>query len=231
MNFPLIANVVVFVVLLLLLAQTRHKQWSLAKKVLVGLAMGVVFGLALQAIYGSDNPVLKDSIQWFNIVGNGYVQLLQMIVMPLVFASILSAVARLHNATQLGKISFLTIGTLLFTTLIAALVGVLVTNLFGLTAEGLVQGTAETARLTAIQTNYVGKVADLTVPQTDRVATSGTLRGVLWAGAYQQIWKDTFYQLLYIAPDYADGTDSASSYEFVFDADTMQSQLDEALAG
>ena len=74
-------------------------------------------------------------------------------------------------------------------------------------------------------------IADLTVQQTDRVATSGTLRGVLWAGAYQQIWKDTFYQLLYIAPDYADGTDSASSYEFVFDADTMQSQLDEALAG
>lgn len=51
---------------------------------LVGLAIGVVFGLALQLIYGSDSPVLKDSIQWFNIVGNGYVQLLQMIVMPLV---------------------------------------------------------------------------------------------------------------------------------------------------
>lgn len=37
MNFPLIANIVVFVVLLFALAQTRHKQWSLAKKVLVGL--------------------------------------------------------------------------------------------------------------------------------------------------------------------------------------------------
>lgn len=35
MNFPLIANIVVFVGLLLLLAQSRHKQWSLAKKVLV----------------------------------------------------------------------------------------------------------------------------------------------------------------------------------------------------
>ena len=165
MNFPLIANVVVFAVLLLALAQTRHKQWSLAKKVLVGLVIGVIFGLALQLIYGSDSPVLKDSIQWFNIVGNGYVQLLQMIVMPLVFASILSAVARLHNASQLGKISFLSIGTLLFTTLIAALVGVLVTNMFGLTAEGLVQGSAETARLNAIQSNYAGKVADLSVPQ------------------------------------------------------------------
>lgn len=44
---------------------------------LVGLVMGVVFGLALHTIYGSDSQVLKDSVQWFNIVGNGYVQLLQ----------------------------------------------------------------------------------------------------------------------------------------------------------
>ena len=149
MNFPLIANVVVFVVLLLLLAQARHKQWSLAKKVLVGLAMGVVFGLALQAIYGSDNPVLKDSIQWFNIVGNGYVQLLQMIVMPLVFASILSAVARLHNATQLGKISFLTIGTLLFTTLMmeVGLAPVRSANGFFGMKESTICGTVRSATL------------------------------------------------------------------------------------
>ena len=59
----------------------------------------------------------------------------------------------------------LTIGTLLLTTLISALVGVFVTHLFGLTAQGLVQGAQETARLTAIQDNYVGKVADLSVPQ------------------------------------------------------------------
>jgi hypothetical protein len=77
----------------------------------------------------------------------------------------LSAVAKLHNASSLGKISVLTIGTLLFTTLIAALVGVLVTTLFGLTAEGLVQGTQETARLSAIESNYLSKVTDLTVPQ------------------------------------------------------------------
>ena len=39
---------------------------------LVGLVVGVVFGLGLQLVYGSDNPVLKESISWFNIVGNGY---------------------------------------------------------------------------------------------------------------------------------------------------------------
>lgn len=71
MNFPLIANIVVFVVLLFALAQTRHKQWSLAKKVLVGLVMGVVFGLALHTIYGSDSQVLKDTARYLKILYSG----------------------------------------------------------------------------------------------------------------------------------------------------------------
>ena len=102
MNLPLILNLLVFVALLLGLAQTRRTNWSLAKKVLFALVLGVLFGTALHTIYGDGNPVLKASIGWFDLVGNGYVQLLQMIVIPLVFASILSAVARLHNAASLG---------------------------------------------------------------------------------------------------------------------------------
>ncbi|MBK0030678.1 L-cystine transporter [Erwinia sp. S43] len=165
MNFPLIINLVAFVALLLLLAKTGRRGWSLSKKVLAGLVVGVLFGLVLHTLYGENSDVIKQSVSWFNLVGNGYVQLLQMIIMPLVFASILSAVARLHNASSLGKISVLTIGVLLFTTAISAAVGVLVTWLFGLNASGLVQGVQETARLTAIQNNYVGKVADLSAPQ------------------------------------------------------------------
>lgn len=165
MNLPLILNVGVFLLLLVLLARLGNQTWSLSRRVLIGLVTGGVFGFALHSIYGLGNPILSQSINWFNIVGNGYVQLLQMIIMPLVFASILSAVARLHNASSLGKISFLTIAVLLFTTAIAALVAVLVTWLFGLNADGLVQGVQETARLSAIQNNYAGKVADLSTPQ------------------------------------------------------------------
>ncbi|GME43951.1 MULTISPECIES: L-cystine transporter [unclassified Pantoea] len=165
MDLPLTLNIVAFVVLLVLLSRFSRQNWSLSKKVLTGLVIGVLFGLVLQLIYGENSAVVKESISWFNIVGNGYVQLLQMVVMPLVFVSILSAVARLHNASSLGKISILTIGVLLFTTAISALVGVFVTGLFGLSAEGLVQGVQETARLSAIQSNYVGKVSDLSVPQ------------------------------------------------------------------
>lgn len=166
MNIPLLMNIVLFVGLLFVLGQTQKRHWSLSKKVLAGLGLGVLFGLFLHWFYGATNPVLAQSINWFNIVGNGYVKLLQMIVMPLVFISILSAVAKLHTATSsLGKMSFLSIGTLLFTTAIAALVAVGVTQLFGLTASGLVQGTAETARLSVIESDYVKKVTDLSVPQ------------------------------------------------------------------
>ncbi|KES11415.1 putative Na+/dicarboxylate symporter, partial [Snodgrassella alvi SCGC AB-598-O11] len=129
------------------------------------MILGIGLGLGLQLIYGASSPVIRTSVQWFDVVGSGYVQLLQIVVMPLVFASILSAVARLHNAAQLGKISLMTIGVLLFTTAMAALIGTLLTSLFDLTANGLIQGEAETARFNAIQANYVGKVADLNVPQ------------------------------------------------------------------
>lgn len=164
MNYPLILNIVIFIALIILLMQTRKTDWSLAKKVFAGLCLGVVFGLGLHLVYGANTAILDESIQWFNIVGNGYVKLLQMVVMPLVFVSILGAVIKLHDASSLGKISIFSIGTLLITTFIAALVGVFVTNLFGLSAAGLVQGTQETARLEAIQTDYIGKVTDLSVP-------------------------------------------------------------------
>lgn len=164
MNYPLILNILIFVGLILVLMQTRKTAWSLAKKVFAGLCLGVVFGLGLHVAYGTQPEILTESIQWFNIVGNGYVKLLQMVVMPLVFISILSAVIKLHDASSLGKISVLSIGTLLVTTFIAALVGVFVTNLFGLNAAGLVQGTQETERLAKLNTDYVGKVTDLNVP-------------------------------------------------------------------
>ena len=166
MNYALILNILVFIALLVGLSLTNRLSWSLSRKVFLGLVLGILFGLGLQWIYGVEAPVLQKTIEWMDVVGNGYVRLLQMIVMPLVFVSILGAVARLHSASSLGKIGTLTIGTLLFTTMIAALVGVTMANLFGLTAEGIIQGAHETERLNTIMSDrYMGKLADQTLPQ------------------------------------------------------------------
>lgn len=158
-------NLALFAALIAVLARLQGGALSLSVRVFIGLVLGTLFGIGLQLAYGPGSEALQTTINWINIIGNGYVQLLQMVVMPLIFAAILSAVARLHDASALGKISVLTLGTLLATTAIAAFVGVVMSLAFGLTAEGLAQGAAETARLTTLETSYAPKVADLTVPQ------------------------------------------------------------------
>ena len=165
MNFPVILNILVFTILLLLLAKVSAHGWSLSKKVFGGLLIGIFFGVVLHLVYDTNNQIVHDSLSWFNIIGNGYVKLLQMIIMPLVFASILNAVARLHQTSSLGKISFFTIGVLLFTTAIAAIIGITITILFGLTAEGLVQSSHENIQLGVIESNYIQKISDLTIPE------------------------------------------------------------------
>lgn len=162
---PVILNLLVFAALLYGVFYLSRGELSLSMRVFIALILGTVFGIALQLVYGHGTEAVTGTITWVNVIGNGYVLLLQMIVMPLVFVAILNAVSKLHDAAALGKISVLVLGTLFVTTAIAALVGILLSLGFGLNASGLVQGSAETARLTAIESNYAPKVADLSVPQ------------------------------------------------------------------
>ncbi|WP_107852955.1 L-cystine transporter [Oceanimonas marisflavi] len=157
-----LANLAIFVLLMLVLARLSRRGQSLSRQVLTGLVFGVAAGFAMQVLYGADT--IARTLEWVNVVGGGYVRLLQMIVIPLVLVSILGAVARLHNATSLGKISVLTLGVLLFTTAISALVGAFVTYSFGLSAADLVQGARELARAEQLEAT-VASVANLSVPQ------------------------------------------------------------------
>ncbi|GAA3536166.1 L-cystine transporter [Zobellella aerophila] len=158
----LLLNLAFFVAFMLLLGRLSSQGLTLSRQVLTGLLFGVAAGFTMQLFY--DVTTIARTLEWVNVVGSGYVRLLQMIVIPLVLVSIMGAVARLHNAATLGKISLLTIGTLLFTTAIAALIGVGVTYAFGLSADGLVQGARELARAEQLEAQ-VANVANLSLPQ------------------------------------------------------------------
>ncbi|VEH67594.1 sodium/dicarboxylate symporter family protein (SDF) [Rodentibacter pneumotropicus] len=120
----------------------------MGQTVFVGLVLGLGMGALLQNI--GDEGMIKTALDWINLVGGGYVRLLQMIVMPLVFVSILSAITRLNEARSLGKISFSVLSVLLVTTAIAAFIGIIMVQIFGLTAEGLVAGERELAAQTRV---------------------------------------------------------------------------------
>lgn len=163
----LFLNVSIFSILLLglIYIHFHYKTWSLSRKVFIALVAGLLFGIILQIIYRANNPaIISQSVEWFNIVGNGYVKLLQMIVMPLIFVSILSAVAKLHDAASLGKISSFVISMLLLTTLIAAIMAIIVSLSFNLSANELTSGIQEQARAIKLQEIKSNTLDNLSVP-------------------------------------------------------------------
>lgn len=164
MSLAVIAALAIFVGILAVLFNQQKQSHTLSRLVLIGLVLGSLFGLGLQLIVGEGQPVTAQVLSWVAIVGNGYVGLLKMVVMPLVLVSMISAVVRLDKNGSLGKISTLTIAVLLFTTAIAALIGILMAQAFGLTAEGLTEGAREMARLDTLATKAT-TVAGLTIPQ------------------------------------------------------------------
>ena len=116
----IIVNIVVFLIFIFALYQMQKKHVSFSKRVFTGLGIGLVFGFIIHLIYGTDSEITTGTIDWLNIVGSGYVKLLQMVVMPLVFISIVGAFTKLKITKNLGKISALVIGILLLTTGISA---------------------------------------------------------------------------------------------------------------
>ena len=158
-------NLGVFVALVFMLARLADKGLSLSQRVLTGLIAGTAFGLAMQFFYSgsADSNAIEATLQWSDVIGSGYVSLLKMIVMPLILVSMVAAVVRMEEIATLGKIGGMVIGILIATTMIAALVAITITNLFGLTAEGLTQGARELARAEILEIRQ-GSISDLSFP-------------------------------------------------------------------
>ncbi|UPM55431.1 L-cystine transporter [Gottfriedia acidiceleris] len=163
-TFLICVNVVILLVLMYGLYFMQKKHVSFSKRVFTGLGLGLIFGYIIHLIYGTEHDVTVGTIDWFSIVGSGYVKLLQMIVMPLVFVSIVGAFTKLKLTKNIGKISVLVIGILLGTTAISAAIGIGSALGFGLDGIKISEGAAETARITELQ-GRVPTVEAMTIPK------------------------------------------------------------------
>lgn len=102
-----------------LLVYLQHRRVGFGTR--VGLAM--LLGLGFGAVFGSTASEIS-------VVGQIYVNLIRMLVMPLIFASITTSFTRLSGAKDLSKLSMKTIAVFLATTAVAAIVGLGVGLLF-----------------------------------------------------------------------------------------------------
>ncbi|MBY8909715.1 L-cystine transporter [Salinicoccus roseus] len=159
-----VINIIAFLLLIGALVFLKRRNVKFSHRVMIGLVLGLFFGAGLQLIYGVDGTVIANTMDWISIVGSGFVRLLQMIVMPLVFISILGAFAKMDVKEKFLKSGIKIIALLLGTTAIAAVIGISAALIFNLDASSLNLGEAENERALSLEST-ASEIEDQTLPQ------------------------------------------------------------------
>jgi Na+/H+-dicarboxylate symporter len=94
-------------------------------RILLGMAAGIIFAATLiQFSWGKDFIV-----DWIKPFGTIFINILKLIAIPLILASLIKGISDLNNITQLSKIGFRTLGFYVMTTVLAVSLGLLIVNL------------------------------------------------------------------------------------------------------
>ena len=108
------------------------RRIALHWRILVAMALGVAIGLPLNVMAesGSVDPALAARVAEIGgALGALFLRLLQMIVVPLVFASLVSGVLGLGDPRKLGRLGWRTLAYYMVTSFIAILTGLVLVNL------------------------------------------------------------------------------------------------------
>jgi DAACS family dicarboxylate/amino acid:cation (Na+ or H+) symporter len=143
----------------------RPKGLPLHTRILIGLVIGVVAGVAVNAIAGGENPRVVWVIN--NItdpIGALFLRLLLMIVVPLVFSSLVVGVAGIGDVRKLGRVGLKAFGYTLIISAISVVIGLGLANTIR-PGERIDSSTAA-----ALQERY-GKDATKTVEDTTKTAS------------------------------------------------------------
>ena len=99
------------------------KNLALHWKIIIGMILGVVFGL-LAITVGLD----QFTSDWIKPFGTIFINLLKLIAVPLVFASLIKGVASLSDISRLSRIGSRTVALYLTSTVIAVTTGLFIVN-------------------------------------------------------------------------------------------------------
>ncbi|MDG2059609.1 MAG: dicarboxylate/amino acid:cation symporter [Flavobacteriales bacterium] len=99
------------------------KKTPLHWKIIIGMVLGVVYGLIANKLGWVDF-----TNDWIKPWGKIFVNLLKLIAVPLVFASLIKGVASLSDISKLSRIGGKTIAIYLVSTVIAVTIGLLLVN-------------------------------------------------------------------------------------------------------
>ena len=100
------------------------KKMALHWKILIGMVLGILFGLLMTFVSGGATFVLD----WINPFGTIFVKLLKLIAVPLIIASLVKGISDLKDISKFKNIGVRTIVIYVLTTVVAITIGLVLVN-------------------------------------------------------------------------------------------------------
>ncbi|GAB1309344.1 dicarboxylate/amino acid:cation symporter [Urechidicola sp. KH5] len=127
------------------------KKLALHWKILIGMVMGILFGLFMTSVDGGATFVTN----WIKPLGTIFVKLLKLIAVPLIIASLVKGISDLKDISKFKNIGIRTIGIYIGTTVVAITIGLLLVNVFqpgnGISEETIEKLTSTYANNSSVQ--------------------------------------------------------------------------------
>ncbi len=114
------------------------KKLALHWKILLGMILGILFGLVMTNVSGGSTFVGN----WIKPFGSIFVKLLKLIAVPLIIASLIKGISDLKDISKFKNIGLKTIAIYIGTTVIAITIGLLLVNVVQ-PGEGISEETIE----------------------------------------------------------------------------------------
>ena len=131
-------------------AEKTKKKIGLSTQIFIALLIGALFGVVIH--YWIPSSYIKDTViveGVLYVVGQGFIRLMQMLVVPLVFCSLICGSMAIGDTKTLGKVGVKTIGFYLVTTALAVCVALgsalLINPGRGLDMDAVQKGTVSSA--------------------------------------------------------------------------------------
>ncbi|MGF0063930.1 dicarboxylate/amino acid:cation symporter [Lachnospiraceae bacterium SGI.085] len=160
----------------------KKKKLSDTGKILLGLIFGAVFGIILNYLVPDSsikNDVVINGVLY--VIGNGFLKLMKMLVVPLVFTSLICGAAAIGDTKTLGKVGVKTIALYICTTALAVSVAIGVANLIrpgiGLNMSEIQAGDAVTT--TTTETGMADTLLDIIPDNPFGSLANGTMLQII----------------------------------------------------
>ena len=134
-------GMVIILVGLFFIINKMSKKFKFTKLMIISIFIGLALGVFIQLVAKfPDNPGeitwINEVSTWYGLFGNGFMDLLKMIVVPLVLVSIIRVIMNMKE-DNLGKLTFKSMFMFFATTAMAAIIAVIVAKIFNLGSSSI----------------------------------------------------------------------------------------------